>query len=143
MALPEFSLVPTSDAKRKCSFCSKSIAAEGSLAREGGTGHQICEPCIKRCFEVYEEKTAGLKEQLAELLQIREKIPDSKELDERISATRAALAGNPPLLDVSRNLSCSFCAARERDVKTLLAAPTLYICDGCVGAASAVLTHGK
>ena len=31
------------------------------------------------------------------------------------------------------NLSCSFCGKNQRDVQKLIAGPTVYICDECIG----------
>jgi ATP-dependent protease Clp ATPase subunit len=35
----------------------------------------------------------------------------------------------------ARVISCSFCNKSQRDVKKLIAGPTVYICDECVNAA--------
>ncbi|HKX13254.1 MAG TPA: ClpX C4-type zinc finger protein, partial [bacterium] len=32
----------------------------------------------------------------------------------------------------STNLSCSFCGKSQREVKKLIAGPTVYICDECI-----------
>jgi ATP-dependent Clp protease ATP-binding subunit ClpX len=34
------------------------------------------------------------------------------------------------------NLSCSFCGKSQKEVKKLIAGPTVYICDRCVGEAA-------
>jgi ATP-dependent protease Clp ATPase subunit len=40
-------------------------------------------------------------------------------------------------------LSCSFCGKNQKQVKKLIAGPDVYICDGCVGRAHAVIAgHG-
>ena len=31
------------------------------------------------------------------------------------------------------NLSCSFCGKSEREVRKLIAGPSVYICDECIG----------
>lgn len=36
------------------------------------------------------------------------------------------------------DLACSFCDKNQRDVAKLIAGPTVYICDGCVGDAGAL-----
>jgi ATP-dependent protease Clp ATPase subunit len=38
-------------------------------------------------------------------------------------------------------LSCSFCRKSQRQVTKLIAGPGVYICDGCVSRAHAVLTE--
>ncbi|NIP14275.1 MAG: ATP-dependent Clp protease ATP-binding subunit ClpX, partial [Pseudomonadales bacterium] len=34
--------------------------------------------------------------------------------------------------DDNANLSCSFCGKSQREVKKLIAGPTVYICDECI-----------
>ena len=34
--------------------------------------------------------------------------------------------------DDDANLSCSFCGKSQREVKKLIAGPTVYICDECI-----------
>src|SRR5690606_27174312 len=48
-------------------------------------------------------------------------------------------SGIPPEAHVSRNrdhqhgnLSCSFCGKSQREVRKLIAGPTVYICDECI-----------
>jgi len=36
------------------------------------------------------------------------------------------------------DLTCSFCDKSQRDVVKLIAGPTVYICDGCIGDAGAL-----
>jgi len=38
-----------------------------------------------------------------------------------------------------RGLSCSFCGKSQRDVKKLIAGPTVYICDECVGLCTEII----
>ncbi|MGH7286084.1 MAG: ClpX C4-type zinc finger protein, partial [Polyangiaceae bacterium] len=33
----------------------------------------------------------------------------------------------------SGNLNCSFCGKSQKEVKKLIAGPTVYICDECIG----------
>ena len=34
--------------------------------------------------------------------------------------------------DVTGNLHCSFCGKSQKEVKKLIAGPTVYICDECI-----------
>ena len=34
--------------------------------------------------------------------------------------------------DYNANLSCSFCGKSQKEVKKLIAGPTVYICDECI-----------
>ena len=38
-------------------------------------------------------------------------------------------------------LSCSFCGKNQKQVKKLIAGPHVYICDGCLGRAHAVIAE--
>ena len=35
-------------------------------------------------------------------------------------------------IDEPHNLTCSFCGKSQREVKKLIAGPTVYICDECI-----------
>ena len=39
------------------------------------------------------------------------------------------------------NLTCSFCGKSQRDVKKLIAGPTVYICDECIGLCNDILVE--
>src|SRR5688572_12914457 len=39
------------------------------------------------------------------------------------------------------NLSCSFCGKSQREVRKLIAGPTVYICDECVGLCHAIIAE--
>lgn len=39
------------------------------------------------------------------------------------------------------NLSCSFCGKRQSEVKTLIAGPTVYICDQCIATYAATFAE--
>ena len=39
------------------------------------------------------------------------------------------------------NLSCSFCGKNQREVKKLIAGPTVYICDGCIGLCNDIIAE--
>ena len=41
------------------------------------------------------------------------------------------------------HLSCSFCGKGQRLVKTLIAGPTVYICDGCIEKCVGILAENK
>lgn len=40
-----------------------------------------------------------------------------------------------------RPLACSFCGKSQKEVKKLIAGPTVYICDGCVGIAAEIVAE--
>ena len=39
------------------------------------------------------------------------------------------------------NLSCSFCGKGQREVRRLIAGPTVYICDQCIGACNEIIAE--
>ncbi len=43
--------------------------------------------------------------------------------------------------DQSGNLSCSFCGKSQKEVKKLIAGPTVYICDECIGLCNDIIAE--
>ena len=43
--------------------------------------------------------------------------------------------------DEHGNLSCSFCGKSQREVKKLIAGPTVYICDECIGLCNDIIAE--
>ena len=43
--------------------------------------------------------------------------------------------------DSNGNLSCSFCGKTQKDVKKLIAGPTVYICDECIGLCNDIIAE--
>ena len=39
------------------------------------------------------------------------------------------------------NLACSFCGKSQKEVKKLIAGPTVYICDECIGLCNDIITE--
>ncbi len=39
------------------------------------------------------------------------------------------------------NLSCSFCCKSQKEVKKLIAGPTVYICDECIGLCNDIIAE--
>ncbi len=46
------------------------------------------------------------------------------------------------MADEEKVLRCSFCNKSQRDVKKLIAGPTVYICDECVDVCNDILADG-
>jgi ATP-dependent Clp protease ATP-binding subunit ClpX len=53
--------------------------------------------------------------------------------EDRMSTTRKPQSG--------RNLSCSFCGKSQREVRKLIAGPSVYICDECVELCNDIITE--
>ena len=41
----------------------------------------------------------------------------------------------------SGNLNCSFCGKSQKEVKKLIAGPTVYICDECIGLCNDIIAE--
>ena len=39
------------------------------------------------------------------------------------------------------NLQCSFCGKSQKEVKKLIAGPTVYICDECIGLCNDIIAE--
>jgi len=48
---------------------------------------------------------------------------------------------SPPRDDSNGNLSCSFCGKSQKEVKKLIAGPTVYICDECIGLCNDIIAE--
>jgi hypothetical protein len=82
---------------------------------------------------------------LGDLLKIRQATESGayeSEIDRMIASARAFLERSPGARSTREStatrkaLSCTFCEAKHAEVKKLLAGPTVYICDGCIGEAA-------
>src|SRR5262245_32261271 len=135
-----------------CSFCGKEVREIFGLAGVTHCNVRVCDECINLCLEIILEET-----------EIREEMAwadsDADPLDERINyperlarlarrlaanergtrlintlakaIARSADASNVP--QRSGFLECSFCGKPQDEATILIAGPTVYICDGCVG----------
>jgi len=141
-----------------CSFCGKEAREIFGLAGVTYRNVRICDECINLCLEIIVEETEiGEKTAWAD--------PDADRLDEGINdpemlaqlvrrlaagergnrlintlakaIARSADASNVP--QRSGFLECSFCDKPQDEAMKLIAGPTAYICDGCVGDAGALL----
>ena len=43
--------------------------------------------------------------------------------------------------DDGGNLSCSFCGKSQKEVRKLIAGPTVYICDECIGLCNDIISE--
>lgn len=152
-----FSLVTSSSVARVCTFCRESIADPGALAGAAGASHRICKSCLTRCFEVLGEsgigpfaaavakaRAAALESELDDLLRVRSNIREGSYatvIDRKIVEARAAIEGHrhEKPADAAFDVCCSFCSARQGDVKKLVAGPTVNICDACIASAASAM----
>jgi hypothetical protein len=133
-----------------CSFCGKSIDAVHAMARSVGTPVRICNECVALCLDILRDggvtpgdapadPDARMDHLIRDLIKLRdlESGAYARELDEMIKDLRARLDGDPePPRSRLGDLACSMCNASHRDVRKLIAGPTVYICDTCIGEAA-------
>jgi hypothetical protein len=130
-----------------CSFCRKGHAEVQSLLGSVGRPHKICDECVTLCCDILSEEgcprppgrlasdvTAAADEaRIAELLRRAADV-------HALAAVAAALAGEAPW-HAYGDFSCSFCGAERREVAKLISGPGVFICEGCVGDAAAIVGH--
>ena len=135
-----------------CSFCGKEAKEIFGLAGITHRNSRICNECIELCFDILAEEVGNPEfdpamteagSQLFEDLQRR--VAFSERGDPFVEALAASLSQleeilkNPstPTPQVAE-LMCSFCDKHHDNVAKLIAGPTDYICDGCIGDAGAL-----
>lgn len=138
-----------------CSFCGK--AREEVHALVGTAGHEtrICDECVGLCCEILGEE-AGLPS----FSYVHASPPSFEHEDfqqrvgeilQRLAAEREshgdALLGDlhraitPPARRSAPDFACSFCGAHRAEVAKLISGPRVFICDTCIGEATAVVAH--
>jgi hypothetical protein len=142
-----------------CSFCGKEAHEIFGLVGVTHRNVRVCDECINTCLEIIVEET-GIKPTLPAWTE-----PDADALDEGINdpellaqlvrrlaagergnrlidALATAIVRSDDALIVpprsGSQIECSFCDKPEREEMTMVAGPTVYICDGCIGDAGAL-----
>src|SRR5438445_9884402 len=92
-----------------CSFCGKGQREVRKLI--AGPTVYICDECIKLCNDI-----------------VRQEAERAKAGPAQTPVPRTSDAEAKPSM---QTLCCSFCGKSQRDVKTLIAGPTVYICGEC------------
>jgi hypothetical protein len=102
-----------------CSFCGKHQREVRKLI--AGPTVYICDECIKLCNQI-----------LGEEAKRAEAAPEPKPAPSQGegSAKRSDLM-----------LCCSFCGKHQREVRKLIAGPTVYICDECIGLCNDIIAE--
>jgi ClpX C4-type zinc finger len=141
-----------------CSFCGKEAEEIFGLVGIAGRNARICDECIELCFDILAEEVGigSSKHERTEflvtpaenaqaLLDDLQRRALSGERGDRVLAVSAALVAEleeilrrPPIPpSPAADLICSFCDKHHDKVAKLIAGPTVYICDGCIGDAGA------
>jgi hypothetical protein len=103
----------------RCSFCGKHQREVRKLI--AGPTVYVCDECIKLCNEIIAEEA-----ERGDLPPV-EAAPRPKRERE---------------VDKSRQtLCCSFCGKHQREVRKLIAGPTVYICDECIGLCNDIIAE--
>ena len=133
-----------------CWFCQKPAERVARLVGVPGRPTRVCNECIELCFDIIEENGTGprrppplapppapAREDSAAWLRLREQLAKARQ-DELLAGLREEIRPQPPRH--SGQLACSFCDALQKEVKKLIAGPTVFICDICVGDAGALMS---
>jgi ClpX C4-type zinc finger len=142
-----------------CSFCGKEAKEIFGLVGIAGRNARICNECIELCFDIIADEVDphALPDEIAPMVEtsstisqelfdyLRDRIASGERGDPLIDAmvtllgTTEEILKNPPKsVPPVTNLICSFCGKDHNNVAKLIAGPTVYICDGCVGDAGAL-----
>jgi len=149
---PERSFVPS--AAGACSFCSKERAQVRSLLGVADRATRICDQCVALGWdliaaEVGPEPPSDLHGRVtfddvpfddsryqAHIAEVSRRLADKREARKassfdpaRVAQARGAMPG----------FRCSFCDAHRADVVTIISGPGAFICDACIGDATAVV----
>jgi hypothetical protein len=135
-----------------CSFCGKEANEIFGLAGITHRSSRICNECIELCFDILAEEMgntdfdtaiAAARSRLLDDLQHR--VISGEGEDTLVDAAAALIAEMEEILKRQTmptpqvaELMCSFCDKHHDKVAKLIAGPTVYICDGCVGDAGAL-----
>jgi len=119
-----------------CSFCGKRRSEVHSLI--AGPTVYICGECIKLCNDILAEESKPEEK--------RRPVARDPEWESYLEQLRQQLGWDAVKAKSSDrhhhgNLSCSFCGKGQREVRKLIAAPTIYICDECVNACNDIIAQ--
>jgi hypothetical protein len=142
-----------------CSFCGKEAGETFGLAGITHRYVRVCDECINLCLEIIVEET-GIKppppawaepdtdrpdegindpELLAQLVH---RLAAGERGNQLIDALATAIVRSDDAVIVPPRsgfqIECSFCGKPKREDMTMVAGPTVYICDGCIGDAGAL-----
>ena len=107
------------EVKLTCSFCGKTSQEVRKLI--SGPTVYICDECIKLSNKIIAEKA-----QRTDLAPDETASPPKRQEGAKESGGL---------------LCCSFCGKNQRKVKTLIAGPTVYICDECIGLCNDIIAE--
>ena len=139
-----------------CSFCTKRAGELISLAGMVGRPTRICNECLGVCWQILAEDpqmreralqssrvehppAAPPDDELSRMLRDLEPAEAEAKLESILAEVRRQFDGGQTwrLADYQ----CSFCDGHRRDVAKLISGPRVFICDGCIAGATAILSN--
>jgi ATP-dependent protease Clp ATPase subunit len=125
-----------------CTFCGKDRAEVSALVGIDGRPERICNECIGLCWDILaEEVDISVDDETfeAHMAEVLRRLADA-----RVLRRDAELRDESGFYDPLRRAQllrfrCSFCDAHRMAVLKLISGPRVFICDRCVGDATAVV----
>lgn len=140
-----------------CSFCGKAQRDVRALVGTPNQPTKICDECVGLCCDILGEEVGvpsprDVHSYVAPNFEDEQFQQHVGEVLQRLAAEREASRHEALLGDLRRSFTpgdktffemfrCSFCDAHREDVAKLISGPRVFICDRCVGDATAVVSH--
>jgi ClpX C4-type zinc finger len=142
-----------------CSFCGKEGGEIFGLAAVAHRNIRVCDECINLCLKIIVEESAikpplwaeaesdadPLDERINDpelLAQLARRLAAAERVNRLIDALERAIVRSDDAVIVSPRsgflIKCSFCDKPQCEAMNIIAGPTVYICDGCIGDAGAL-----
>lgn len=133
-----------------CSFCGKHAQEVFGLAGVVTRPTRICNECIDICLAIFRDDEMhppappqrSVNQVVAQDYTHQAEIPLTRdELEALLEALRECVEqeAKPHQWIQKRQRTCSFCDHVQEETKKMIAGPTVYICDACVGDAASLL----
>lgn len=140
-----------------CSFCGKDRAEVHALVGTPGRSVRICDECVELCLDIVGEEVGiqsprdvhqyvapsfhdeQFQQRVADILQSLANEREARRSDALLNDLRQSFDPGPDM--TVEMFRCSFCSAHRKDVMKLIAGPRVFICDNCIGDATAVVSH--
>jgi len=141
-----------------CSFCSKDRSEVYALVGTAGRSEKICDECVGLGCDIVAAEMGGIYTP-PDAHRSSRSTPDDEQFQQRVGEALDRLAtgretphGDALQSDLRRIIEsvrhmpfdldrCSFCDAHRNNVMKLVSGPRVFICDTCLGEATAVVAH--
>lgn len=140
-----------------CSFCGKRAGDIRGFAGVGGRPVRVCDECVQLCLDIIAEEDWATgnawrrpppprrEASRAEARAFADSLGIETGSDpfESLWAAFEREIGVPPGANATprprSELACSFCDKLQRETRKMIAGPSVYICEACIGDAATVL----